>query len=159
MFLEGPLIFISVPLLPKSGPVYWIASGIAIGGIGGALIMPSAMPALVEVSEGYYPPSKDAESKNAMGALISLAFGTGNFFGTMCGGYFEQWFSTKKCLTFPKASVIDRLKKIGGLENTFALSSGCVKSASNLCKEVSQSAIFNHYNPMNSKGVPIPNAA
>ena len=94
MFLQGPpLILIKVPLLPKSEPVYWVATGIAIGGIGGALIMPSAMAALVEVSEGIYPISQDSEAKNAMGALISLAFGTGNFFGTMCGGYLEQWFS------------------------------------------------------------------
>ena len=89
MFLEGPIAFIHLPHLPKTVPVYFVATGIALGGIGGALIMPSAMPALVDVSEGVYPPSKDAESKNAMGSLISLAFGTGNFLGTMCGGYFE----------------------------------------------------------------------
>jgi hypothetical protein len=41
--------------MPKSAPVGWVAGGIAIGGIGGALIMPSAMAALVEVSEGIYP--------------------------------------------------------------------------------------------------------
>jgi len=93
-------MLIKLPLLPKSEPVIWVAGGIAIGGIGGALIMPSAMAALVEVSEGIYPISQDSEAKNAMGALISLAFGTGNFFGTMCGGYLEQWFSTPECLKF-----------------------------------------------------------
>ena len=100
MLLEGPLIFIHVPLIPRDTAIYWVASGIAIGGIGGAFIMPSAMCALVDVSEGVYPPSKDSEAKNAMGALISLAFGTGNFLGTMCGGYFHEWFASPKCLKF-----------------------------------------------------------
>jgi hypothetical protein len=50
--------------------------------------MPAAMPALAESLEGVFPPSKDAEVKNSMGALVSAAFGAGNFFGTMCGGYF-----------------------------------------------------------------------
>jgi len=54
MLLEGPLIFIHVPLIPRENVIYWVATGIAIGGIGGAFIMPSAMCALVDVSEGVY---------------------------------------------------------------------------------------------------------
>ena len=67
--------------------------------------MPGAMPALAESLENVFPPSKDAEVKNSMGALISAAFGAGNFFGTMCGGYFSQWFATTKCLAYPQCNV------------------------------------------------------
>lgn len=88
MLLQGPLVFINVPLLPKSKPISWVASGVAVGGIGGAFIMPAVMSALMEVTEGLYPPSKDNECQSAMGSLISLSFGIGNFLGTMCGGYF-----------------------------------------------------------------------
>ena len=57
MLFEGPLIGIPAN---KSNGIYWIGVGIALGGIGGALIMPAAMPALDESLRGCFPPGKDA---------------------------------------------------------------------------------------------------
>jgi hypothetical protein len=45
MLLEGPLKGLPVS---RSTGVYYIGLGIGLGGIGGALIMPAAMPALDE---------------------------------------------------------------------------------------------------------------
>ena len=110
MFLEGPLLFINVPTFPFYIYITYVAAGIAIGGIGGALIMPSAMCALIDATEGIYPPSKDSEAKNAMGALISLAFGTGNFLGTMSGGYLFDYFKSNECLKFrPENREVNKL--------------------------------------------------
>ena len=57
MFFEGPLK--GLPADRHTG-IYFIGLGIALGGIGGACIMPAAMPALDECLQGCFPPSKDA---------------------------------------------------------------------------------------------------
>ena len=57
MLFEGPLI--GLPAKRNYG-IYWIGLGIALGGVGGAMIMPAAMPALDESLKGCFPPGKDA---------------------------------------------------------------------------------------------------
>ena len=101
MFCEGPVIGLPVS---RSIGIYWIGLGIAIGGVGGAMIMPAAMPALDESLRNCFPPGKDAQVKNAMGALIAGAFGTGNFIGTIVGSVLNQVFETKDCLPQPPMS-------------------------------------------------------
>jgi MFS family permease len=95
MFFEGPVI--GLPTSRKTG-IYYIGLGIALGGIGGACIMPAAMPALDECLRGCFPPSKDSQVKNAMGALVAGAFGTGNFLGTIVGGVMSDIFKSPYCV-------------------------------------------------------------
>ena len=98
MLFEGPVM--GLPASRKTG-IYYIGLGIALGGIGGALIMPAAMPALDECLRGCFPPSKDGQVKNAMGALVAGAFGTGNFIGTIVGGVMNNIFKDYDCVKVP----------------------------------------------------------
>lgn len=98
MFCEGPFKFLPVT---RATGIYWLGLGIGIGGIGGAMIMPAAMPALDESLKGVYPPGKDGQVKNAMGALVAGAFGAGNFIGTIMGGVLNTLFETNYCLGQP----------------------------------------------------------
>jgi len=70
-----------------------------------------------------------------MGALISLAFGTGNFLGTMCGVYFHEWFTNPKCLKFRPEN-----KEVQDLYHKLFKNNLNITSSS-----ISQRDLFNYY--------------
>jgi hypothetical protein len=81
--------------------VYWVAAGVALGGIGQAFINVNSMAALEESVRGVWPSNKMIEVNNAMGAVISGANGAGNFSGVIIGSFIYTLYSTSECLKLP----------------------------------------------------------
>jgi hypothetical protein len=98
MFIQGPVNIIHPD---RKHGVYWVAAGVALGGVGQAFINVNSMAALEESIRGVWPSNKMIEVNNAMGAVISGANGAGNFSGVIIGSFIFTIYSTANCLKLP----------------------------------------------------------
>ena len=106
MFIQGPVNIITPD---RSHGVYWVAAGVALGGIGQAFINVNSMAALEESVRGVWPQHKMIEVNNAMGAVISGANGAGNFSGVIMGSFIYTMYSTANCLKLPSPGFQSKL--------------------------------------------------
>jgi len=98
MFIQGPINIITPD---RAHGVYWVAAGVALGGIGQAFMNVNTMAALEESVRGVWPQEKMIEVNNAMGAIVSGANGAGNFSGVIIGSFIYTMYSTTNCLKLP----------------------------------------------------------